>query len=234
MFELNPDLDITVIKNIGPNKVSAIVIDNFYENPWEVRRLALTSNEEKKSINPHYHYGDRGFLPSKEITKNFKPLFDQLLQDEHIWGANQLKIDQYEKNLSESGFMWNINNEDNILKNPLGIVPHQDTYPTFPMPSQYGVVMYLNTPEECRGGTLLYSYCGRMIVDESIMNKWEDIGNFDSLRFAIDTSLGLNVEFRLDMAWNRCVIYPASILHCPEMVRGWFMNYDRIAQVMFL
>jgi len=234
MFELNPDLDICVFKGLGPNKISAITIDNFYKDPWEVRRLALSSNEDMKSINPHYHYGDRGFLPTNEIAKNFKPLFDQLLQDEHIWGTNKLKIEQYEDNLSKSGFMWNLNNEDNITKNPLGIIPHQDTYPSFQMPNQYGVVIYLNTPEECRGGTLLYSYCGRMMIDESIMNKWEHIDNFDMMRFAIDSSLGLNVEFRLNMWWNRCVIYPSNILHCPEMERGWFRDYDRIAQVLFL
>ena len=69
MFELNPDLDICVFKGLGPNKISAITIDNFYKDPWEVRRLALSSNEDMKSINPHYHYGDRGFLPTNEIAK---------------------------------------------------------------------------------------------------------------------------------------------------------------------
>ena len=234
MFELNPDLDISVFKDLGPNKISAITIDNFYKDPWEVRRLALTETEKGENIKPHHHYGDRGFLPSKEVAKNFKPLFDQLLQDDHIWGANKLNVEQYSENLDQSGFMWNINNDDNITKNPLGIIPHQDTYSTYQTKTQYGVVIYLNTPEECNGGTLLYSYCGRMILEESIMNKWEDIENFDMMRFAIDSSLGLNVEFRLNMAWNRCVIYPASILHCPEMERGWFMDHDRIAQVLFL
>jgi len=232
MFELNPDLEITVLKDIGPNKVSAVTIDNFYQNPWEVRNLAL--KQKDKEVNPHYHYGDRGFLPTKEVAKNLKPLFDQLLQDENIWPDRKLIPEQYNQNWDDSGFMFNLNNEDNIMKNPLGIVPHQDTYFSYRMPSQYGVVIYLNTPEECRGGTLLYSYLGNMTVKESILDKYKDYENFDLLRFTIDASLALEVEFRLNMTWNRCVVYPANILHCPEMERGWFMNYDRIAQVFFL
>ena len=41
MFELNPMMDITAVVDVGPDNRSAMVIDNFYENPEEVRQLAL-------------------------------------------------------------------------------------------------------------------------------------------------------------------------------------------------
>ena len=47
MFEVNPDLEITAITDIGPEDRSAIVIDNFYANPDEVRNLALKLPREK-------------------------------------------------------------------------------------------------------------------------------------------------------------------------------------------
>ena len=47
MFEVNPDLEITAITDIGPEDRSAIVIDNFYANPDEVRNLALKLPRKK-------------------------------------------------------------------------------------------------------------------------------------------------------------------------------------------
>ena len=38
-----------------------------------------------------------------------------------------------------------------------GGIPHQDAA----VDTNYGVVIYLNKPEECSGGTRLYSYCGQ-------------------------------------------------------------------------
>ena len=40
MFELNPMMDITAVVDVGPDNRSAMVIDNLYENPEEVRKLA--------------------------------------------------------------------------------------------------------------------------------------------------------------------------------------------------
>ena len=47
MFEVNPELEITAITDIGPEDRSAIVIDNFYANPDEVRNLALKLPKRK-------------------------------------------------------------------------------------------------------------------------------------------------------------------------------------------
>ena len=49
MFEVNPECEITAITDIGPDDRSAVVIDNFYENPEEIRQLALKL-ERKKDI----------------------------------------------------------------------------------------------------------------------------------------------------------------------------------------
>ena len=42
MFELNPELEITAITDIGSDDRSAMVIDNFYENPDEVNKTIST------------------------------------------------------------------------------------------------------------------------------------------------------------------------------------------------
>lgn len=234
MFELNPDLDITVIQDIGPNRISAITIDNFYLDPYEVRRYVDNTLSNKDNISSVYHYGDRLYVPTKEISKNVKSLFDEICFDANVWGNKKVDREVYEQNWDDLGLIVNLNNEENILKNPLGIIPHQDTYETYTAPNHFGCVIYLNTPEECKGGTLLYSFMDNMTVRESIMHIWEDEKNFDNMRLNLDHSISLKCEFRLNMAWNRCVIYPSDILHCPEMERGWFIDTQRLAQVMFL
>ena len=47
MFEVNPECEITAIVDIGPDDRSAVVIDNFYKNPDEVRQLALKLERRK-------------------------------------------------------------------------------------------------------------------------------------------------------------------------------------------
>ena len=41
MFEVSRDHELKVVSNIGTDNRNAIVIDNFYDNPDEVRSLAL-------------------------------------------------------------------------------------------------------------------------------------------------------------------------------------------------
>ena len=41
IFELNPDLEVTIVRNIGAENRNAIVIDNLYKDPDLVRDLAL-------------------------------------------------------------------------------------------------------------------------------------------------------------------------------------------------
>ena len=40
MFELNPQMDITAVTDIGPDNRVGIVIDNIYAEPMKVRELA--------------------------------------------------------------------------------------------------------------------------------------------------------------------------------------------------
>ena len=55
MFELNPQCEVTAVIDIGPDNRSAMVIDNFYQNPHAVRELALKlpRTENVNFINHH-------------------------------------------------------------------------------------------------------------------------------------------------------------------------------------
>ena len=50
MFEIN-DGDILVATDIGPQKKSAMIMDNFYKDPDSVRELCLKSKEVASADN---------------------------------------------------------------------------------------------------------------------------------------------------------------------------------------
>ena len=41
MFDLSDDLEVKVLKDIGPQKKSVVVIDNFYKDPDSIREMIL-------------------------------------------------------------------------------------------------------------------------------------------------------------------------------------------------
>ena len=43
MFELNDKLEVKVAKEIGPNKKSVVLIDNFYKDPDSIRELCFNT-----------------------------------------------------------------------------------------------------------------------------------------------------------------------------------------------
>ena len=75
MFELNPELEITAIRDIGPDDRSALVIDNFYENPDEVRDLAIKLPRVNDLPFVNHHSGTRAAYQTSEVRKNLEHIF---------------------------------------------------------------------------------------------------------------------------------------------------------------
>ncbi len=234
MFELNAK-DIIVASNIGPQKKSAIIIDNFYKDPDSIRELCLNSKESADYDNSDLP-GPRSAVKVDGMQKKLRPLFDELCSDLTIWGKS-LKRKPYDNSWKLSEFICNYINDETLLKSPVGSLPHQDAYKlmeeyyTIP-PTQFGVVIYLNTPEQCQGGTNLYSLDGFMTVDVPPRNVF---GNtYEAIRNSIIDGDRWKVEHQLEMVYNRCIIFPSDVLHGQSVDLGMFTDYDRIVQVLFL
>ena len=235
MFEINDD-NIIVASDIGPQKKSAIIIDNFYKDPHSIRELCLRSKKNSTYDNSDLP-GPRSVVYHDNVKKKLKPLFDELCSDFRIWGKS-LKRKDYNDNWESAEFICNYINDDSLLKSPVGSLPHQDAYKlmeefnTFLPPTQFGVVIYLNTPEECNGGTNLYSLHGFMTVDSPPRNTF---GNtYHMINDSIVNGDRWKVEHELEMVYNRCIIFPSDVLHGQSIELGMFTDYDRIVQVLFL
>lgn len=259
MFELNENVEVTV-KTVGPQNRKIIIADNFYKNPDEVRELGLILEGKKDPSLISALPGLRKFQQSSEIRKNLKPFFDKYCLDDTIWNKSTDE-DMYEYHWSQVGFMCNVLNYDGVVKNTWRSLPHQDSYegtkfvsgnavslsssedePVFP---HFGVVIYMNTPDECAGGTNLYSYEGKMTLPYNVIQYIDLPVEFSSevtsedkiypfIRNWLYAGKEWKVEYEAEMKYNRCIFYEADTLHTHNIPYGTFTNHDRINQVFFL
>jgi len=225
MFELSKEFDVTVITDIGLDKRSAIIVDNFYQNPDEVRQYAyqcsLKNNPDLMSGLP----GWRIYEENSAVRENLKPFFDEL-KEQKIW-KNKINLDVWEENWNKTNFLCNVMNSETRAFG--GGIPHHDGFGV-----HFGSVIYLNTPDECSGGTRLYSVYGNSghdgekefghLYNEHIKNKWIHDNESDDWKVEID----------FEMVYNRCILYESDQLHAQWYEEGEFSEHHRLAQVLFI
>jgi len=250
MFEVNEKMKIEVITGIKGRSV--VVIDDFYKNPDEIRELVLSLEHNDSSELTGGLPGARGVLDTPEVKERLYDVYLTLCAN--YFG--DFDEDKFSKNWDKQIFMSNLLNDDTLREKPLGIIPHQDYYPNQQESSfQFGAVVYLNTDDECAGGTKLYSHFGRISIPEDYQPEWladrEQIENgegvypgglvepdFEYIKSKIDdTQLGNNpyaCEYKAEMKYNRMVLYQADVLHGQDADLGMFTEYNRINQVLFM
>ena len=232
MFELNPELEIVAITDIGPDKRKAMIIENIYKNPDEVRELCIKLPKQDQFELCQHHPGSRVFIEHKEIHKNLEPLFRQLCCDEQYW-ERPTDIQCLNRSLAALGFMCNVSNSESVTKKPLGLLPHQDYYSFQPSPFQFGAVIYLNKGEEEQGGTDMWSFCGKQTIDDNLTHLYKDYDIVKMRADVYDSVMAWRQEFMFGMKFNRCILYQADVLHAPFLTSGMFDTCDRMTQVLF-
>ncbi len=234
MFELNNDLDIKIAK---VNEATVVVVDNFYKKPDEVRELALSLGTSDDPSKTGGLPGIRSFYYTSEVREKLYDIYYELCLDNNIWQRDRLlSIPQWYDEWDKSGFLCNIVNDSTLLKSPLGIIPHQDRYSGEPEgpTCQFGSVIYLNTPEECAGGTNIYSWDGNITVPQNYGLFEEKDGDFKTVKESFDNSKKWKVEHEFEMVYNRMILYEADILHAPNVDLGMFTDYNRVNQILFM
>ncbi len=241
MFELNKEFDITLVSDIGSEKRNALIVDNFYKNPDEVRQYCLDSPKKTSETHPGLISGlpgHRVFEDDPRVAEQLKDQFSRW-RDEPIWRSPRLtNLKSWDDAWNRTGFMCNVMNAETFDKGT-GI-PHQDN-----IDITFGSVIYLNTPEECAGGTRLYSYKNCMslyapdIVETGSLYVRDhfNVDDTDKSRDWFDGShedSPWKVELEFEMVYNRCILYEADLLHSQWYSKGMFTDYDRICQVLFM
>ena len=233
MFELNPQCEVTAVIDIGPDNRSAMVIDNFYANPYEVRELALKLPRSENVNFINHHSGLRAAYETEEVRLNLERIFTELLSDDEHWGrpADMLFI---KKNMNLMWFLVVYINEEALTKEPLRLLPFQCYYEHNPSPFQFTVDIFLNDTKECFGGINVWNFAGKTSIVEDIKNMYVDKGKFDIIKDVYESKFTWAREMTFGMKFNRAVILPADLLVAPILNTGKFTDIDRMTQKLFL
>ena len=246
MFEPNKSAEVKVFENIKGR--SAIIVDDFYRDPDEVRELALSL---EYSVEPGLvggFPGMRGSLKTTEVKEKLYNLYLDLCSS-----FARVREDEFERNWDVQGFTVNCTNDLFLKKNPMAEIPHQEYWEgdsqdvsTY----QFGSVIFLNTPDECAGGTNLYSYKGEMCISSERDAEWmKNMSETMDITGPVLTSMSddykfkltkdkvnryYNCELKAGMKYNRMVLYQSDVLHKADIDLGMFTDYNRINQVFFM
>jgi hypothetical protein len=200
IFDINMELDAKIVPILGK---PIIEIENFYRNPDSVRQFALESKKYTKDDNDDLiagAVGRRVCQDSLELTK-LSSVFEQLC-NHSSWHIDFDK-DHHEYYWSGMRFLVNVTNNLDILDDGRDMIMHVDG-----PDKKWACVIYLNTNEECEGGTGFYSL--NMEKDE------------------------VNLEYLSQMMYNKAVLYDANMIHGAIMEKHMFKTCDRLVQVMFM
>ena len=201
MFELNSELSAKVI---GVIDSQVIEINNFYKDPDTVREYALSSKKYTKEDNEDLiagAVGRRVCEDTLELGHQLKNALESLCQ--HPGWDIDFDKDHHDYYWSGMRFQVNVTNNQEILDDGRDMIAHVDG-----PRHKWACVVYLNTTDECEGGTGFYQY--------------------DPERDAID------LEHLSKMEYNKAVLYSANIIHGAIMEKTMFKDCDRMVQVMFM
>ena len=233
MFELNPQMEITAVNDIGPDGRCAIVIDNLYENPDAVRDLAIKLPRSKNVNFVNHHSGTRAAYETGEVRKNLELLLEELTDNQEFWGR---KTDKQARSnsMQHMWFLVDYINEQSLVEEPLRLLPFQCYYEHNPSPFQFTVDIFLNRTKECFGGINIWNFAGKTSIVEDIKNMYADKGKFDIIKDVYESKFTWAREMTFGMKFNRAVILPADLLVSPILNTGKFTDIDRISQKIFL
>lgn len=236
MFEINENgIDVVQVTGIGPHGINVMLLDNFYQNPDEVRELALKGRREShKSA-----FGRTAFMPTWEFAAKTKHIFDGICFDENLW-FNETDSEVYEESWKNAGFMVRYTREEEWKSEPKVLIPHQESYPLEWRPCQFVLKVCLNNEFEDHGGEEFFTFMGDTTVPKSCDYLYKDElakpteEAWKDLSLNIHSSMSWEKVSTIPMEYNRAILFQSQILHRPQMINETFKDHDRLEQFLFL
>jgi len=224
-FAVKENLEVQVIE-MGAEKHKLLIVDNFYKNPDLVRDLAImippTTNKRILTNLPADHHSGR--INAFYIMDGLAPTFDHIYKTYLPETYRCMRPNAVYESFRDATFIVNVMTSENLP----ACSPHVD----FPYEDVYAALIYLNTPEECKGGTGFYSFNGLM----KGFSEWMDAEKtIKPDHFIVDSVGGWKLEYLAEMKFNRMVLYPQAVYHTAYIKPGMYTgdNY-RINQVFFI
>ncbi len=210
-FAINPDIRYEAVQL--NNGTTAIIIDDFYKNPEGVREFILnTQGTHFRSVKGNL-VGER--LDMKCAVYRYHSVVREMGQYISTYDF-KTPVAKLKANKT-----WS---HDRPHK------PHIDgkshTYPQC-----VASVLYLNTEEECDGGTAFFTYQGDPTLTVKNSSDWS---NEDYESFSKNEKGDWKQVDTLEMKFNRLVVYRGDKFHSSIITPTNFLKYPRIVQVSFM
>ena len=197
-----------------------IIIDNFYRHPEKVRELALSIPSTRSPgilhglpgsrVEATYHFAHLGYMFNEIIRRVFSE--DVInIPDDFIYAC-----------INRASFLVNVQNSNVPPR-----VPHIDN----PSGGRWAAGIYLNTPEECAGGTAFYTYKGSKTI--TLERASAELQHVDY--YVQDDTADFKKIFLAEMKFNRFVLYRQNVLHTPYIPPNTFTDENpRLIQMFFI
>jgi hypothetical protein len=192
-----------------------IVIDNFYENPYEVREFAINKFDQYKCHN--YHPGKRSLsyatCKHKELFNNMvEPYFGKII----LFNTSHDTSDEASYDNPNGAFQYNIGSDKTWI--------HVDNCNT-----NWGGIIYLTPDAPLSGGTGFFKHVdGNMdSFDTEKLNNNVNISKdaSDITKWKLVSSVG-NV-------FNRLILFRSNQYHASLDYFGTNINNGRLIQLFF-
>ena len=218
-FSPNPEIRVKV-ETFADQKVA--IVDNFYKYPEKVREL---SQQIPATRSPGIIHG----LPGSRVEATFHfghlgYFFDEVINHVFPEDMEGVESDFIKNCVDRASFLVNVQNSNLPPR-----VPHIDN----PSKGRWAAGIYLNTPEECIGGTAFYKYKSKTSV-----NIYEELTQEDMKKYQYyvqETAGDWEKIYLAEMKYNRMIIYRQSALHTPYIPPNTFTDENpRRIQMFFI
>ena len=212
IFEINDDYHVN-LENY--NGVKVVVVDDFYKNPYDVRQLAL-------DIPASYNRRIRGNNPALRVNAFYELssmawIYDQLSRQYFPEITQHYDSRYFQRSFMNATFMVNVMQTENLPP----VCPHMDNTSGVNLAS----TIYLNTANECDGGTSFYEFGGKTYYeDPSVAHTLDVEGKHPVTEYINDSIMDWKLIGMAPMKFNRMVLYNQAVLHSayvkPHMFTG--------------
>ena len=223
IFEINDNYQVTVEEFEG---VKVVVVDDFYKNPHDVRQLAL-------DIPASYNRRIRGNNPALRINAFYELssmawIYDQLSRQYFPEITQFYDAEYFQRSFMNATFMVNVMQTKNLPP----VCPHMDNTSGVNLAS----TIYLNTANECNGGTSFYKFGGKTYYDDPSVTHTLDVGGKHPVtEYISDSVMDWKMIGMVPMIFNRMVLYNQAVLHSAYVKPHMFVgDMYRLNQQFFI
>ncbi len=186
-----------------------IIIDDFYDNPEWVREQALSYDYMHNAIYPGQISKDA------YITASQKPRFLEIINEPIDTKPSQLFGKFRSSTIYDTGKV-DIHVDDT---------------------SDWAVVIYMNTPEQCRGGTQFFRH--KETGKTNLIEEAQDRATLNKVKQKFVYEDGLDrskwdVIDEAEMKFNRAIIFPTLHFHSFTALFGDSLETGRLVQLFFM